>query len=69
MKETKQAITDFVAQYQASKGVAPTLQEIADGVGLKSKQLAAYHVNKLADAGVITRAAGWRGTKITGAAQ
>ena len=69
MKQTKQAITDFVAQYQASNGKAPTLQEIADGVGLKSKQLAAYHVNKLVDAGVITRDAGWRGTKVTAVAQ
>lgn len=64
MKSNKQAITDFVATYQAANGKAPTLQEIADGVGLRSKQLAAYHVNKLADAGVIQRNGGWRGTTV-----
>jgi hypothetical protein len=44
----------FIARYQAAESCAPNLQEIADGVGLRSKSQAHALVKRLAERGAVT---------------
>jgi repressor LexA len=51
----KQRLTlDFIERYVATHTVAPKLQEIADGIGIRSRGVAHRYVQALTDAGFIT---------------
>ena len=50
----KQRLTlDFIERYVATHTVAPKLQEIADGIGIRSRGVAHRYVQALVDAGFI----------------
>ena len=46
---------DFLRNYLAEKGFAPTLKEIADRIGVKSVSTAHFHLERLEQKGHITR--------------
>lgn len=50
-----QRILDFVRQYIAERGHAPSIREIMAGVGIRSSSTVAYHLGALEKAGKITR--------------
>jgi repressor LexA len=51
----KQRLTlDFIERYLATHTVPPKLQEIADGIGIRSRGVAHRYVQALTDAGFIT---------------
>lgn len=57
---------DFIRQYMAREGFAPTLSEIAEGLGVRSRGSMHRQVQALADAGYITLLAGRkRGIQLT----
>ncbi|MEJ2061452.1 MAG: transcriptional repressor LexA [Gammaproteobacteria bacterium] len=61
----KQAeILQYLRDYQALHGRAPTLGEIGRAVGLASRSTAHYHVNALVEAGHLERSPGWRGVRL-----
>jgi len=62
----KQRLTlDFIERYIARHTVAPKLQEIADGIGIRSRGVAHRYVQALADARFITLNSGkHRGIKL-----
>lgn len=47
------AILEFVRSYVASNGWAPTIQEVADAVGLVSPNSTRGHLHKLAEQGYL----------------
>jgi len=50
----KQQLTlDFIQRYIAMHSVAPKLQEIADGIGIRSRGVAHRYVQALTDAGLV----------------
>jgi len=50
------AVLTFVADKVERTGVAPSMREIVDaGVGITSTSVAAYHLDRLARAGLLTR--------------
>lgn len=51
--ETRQRIYEFLMEFMIKNGYAPTVREIADGVGLKSTSSAYTHLLKLHDMGKI----------------
>lgn len=51
---TADKVMDYICTYTRSRGYAPTVREIMDGVGLASTAAVQYHLEKLRDAGVIT---------------
>lgn len=51
---TRKAITKFIATYIRKNGVSPTLQEIAEGVGLASHNAVRAHLVRMRDAGEVT---------------
>lgn len=56
----------FLATYTAShNGLAPTLVEIGEGIGLHSKGVVHRYVQKLIRKGLVECAGGWRGLKLT----
>ena len=59
-KQRMQAIIDYVAQYAKANKIAPTLKEIAVGVGMKETDSGnvSIHVDNLIAEGFLTRA-GW----------
>jgi len=55
----KQRLTlDFIERYVATHTVPPKLQEIADGIGIRSRGVAHRYVQALIDAGFITMNSG-----------
>lgn len=48
---TQHRVLDFIQQYVAKRGYAPSLAEIAEGIGIRSKGTAHRHVQALAEAG------------------
>ncbi|MBQ6995604.1 MAG: hypothetical protein IJN64_14125 [Lachnospiraceae bacterium] len=50
---TRQRIYDFLVEFMRRNGFAPTVREIADGVGLKSTSSVYAHLLKLHDMGKI----------------
>jgi repressor LexA len=55
----KQRLTlDFIERYVAIHTVAPKLQEIAEGIGIRSRGVAHRYVQALVDAGFITMNSG-----------
>jgi len=51
----QRVILDFIAQYIQKNGYAPTLREIADGVGLSSLATVHEHIHKLIEKGILKR--------------
>lgn len=48
-------ILTFIANYIESYGYSPSYQEIADGLGLKSKATVALHIKNLIDRGHLSK--------------
>ena len=48
---TQHKVLDFIRQYLKSRAYAPSLEEIATGIGIRSKGTAHRHVQALAQAG------------------
>lgn len=53
-------ILRFIEAYSHAHGYAPTVREIAAGVGLKSTASVQYQLNRLREQGLLTDAAGMR---------
>ena len=53
--KTRDQILKFIEDHISSKGYAPTIREIAAGVGLKSSSTVQGHVDRLEKDGLITR--------------
>lgn len=53
-KGKKQEILDFIKQYLENEGVFPTLNEIKDGVGLRSVSTIHQHIKDLVESEVLT---------------
>lgn len=50
----RQKILAFIRSYHAKHGYSPTIQEIAEGVGLVSPNATRNHLHRLAEQGFIT---------------
>lgn len=53
--KTRDLIYEFIANHITSVGYAPTIREIAAGVGLSSSSTVQGHIDKLEKDGRITR--------------
>lgn len=53
MYEKKQKVYEFLLQYIEDKGYSPTMQEICDATGIRSKSTASYYLNWLKADGII----------------
>ena len=60
-------VFEFIRRYIADNGWAPTYQEIADAVGLKSKSDVGRYLTRLEEKGLIKKGNGSRMIAITGA--
>lgn len=58
MSGKSQEVYEYIVQYHQSHGVAPSVREIASGVGLRSSASAQHYIEILAEAGMVTRARG-----------
>jgi repressor LexA len=66
---TQHKTLDFIRQYLTRRGYAPSLEEIAAGIGIRSKGTAHRHVQALAEAGYLRLIPGRkRGIELTDAA-
>jgi len=54
LTQRQHAILQFIGEYSAANDCAPSDQEIADGVGLKSRSSAHYHLRILKAAGYLS---------------
>ncbi len=54
----RQRIFTFVSRHIMTKGFAPTVREIMDGVGISSTSLVSYHLNELGKSGHLVRSEG-----------
>lgn len=55
IEERKQAIYDFIDDFTNEKHYPPTIREIGESIGIKSKSLILYYLNQLIDDGRIGR--------------
>jgi len=53
--ECRAAVLAYIRQYIVKCGFAPTVREIARGVGLGSTSVVNYHLNRLVRAGLLER--------------
>ena len=58
IKKAQKAMFDYIKEFSAGHGYAPTLQEIQERFGFKSISTAHYHVKKLQDAGYLEKVEG-----------
>jgi repressor LexA len=58
IKKAQKAVFDYIKEFSAGHGYAPTLQEIQEKFGFKSISTAHYHVKKLQDAGYLEKVEG-----------
>jgi len=58
MSGKSQEVYEYIVQYHRTNGVAPSVREIASGVGLRSPASVQHYINILADAGMVTHAKG-----------
>jgi repressor LexA len=56
--ETKGKIVEFLKKFIKEKGFAPSVREIAAGVGFKSTKAVKVHLDKLAEKGIIKKKKG-----------
>ena len=69
LTDKQQATLDFIRGYVRDNGMAPTMQEIAAGMGWKSPNAAQLHVNALQRKGYVTMRRGAnRGLVLNGSA-
>ncbi|MDR6298235.1 LexA family protein [Pantoea dispersa] len=54
LTEKQQATLDFIRGYIRANGMAPTMQEIAEGMGWRSPNAAQVHVDALKRKGLVT---------------
>lgn len=54
----QEEILAFINQFSAEHGYAPSVREIAAGVGLRSTASVSYHLDRLRDQGMLTGPAG-----------
>lgn len=59
LNERRLQILKFVARRRGSSEAPPSVREIAQAVGLSSKQTVFHHLSKLEEAGYVERAADW----------
>ncbi len=52
---TRESILAFIQKFKVGKDYAPTVREIAGHCGIRSTSVVQYHLNKLEEAGLITR--------------
>lgn len=65
--ETRQKVYDYLIKYIKEYGYAPSVRELAEGVGLKSSSSAYNHLSKLEEEGKIEmRGNSSRAIKIVG---
>lgn len=64
--DTRARILSFVRAYFAEHGEGPTMQEIADGVGLGTRAGAWRQVRKLVEMGELSTVGGRRGVRPKG---
>jgi SOS-response transcriptional repressor LexA len=55
--QKQRVVLDFISEFTDSKGYAPTFQEIANGVGLKSLATVHKHLTNLQNLGFLKRGA------------
>lgn len=55
ISDKQKEIFEYIKNFIEEKGVAPSVREIANSVGLKSASTVQYHLNALEDAGLIER--------------
>lgn len=66
----QQQIFDYIKEIIAQRGLAPSVREIADAVGLRSTSSVQYNLNALEDAGYIKRDANLKRTiRVCGTAE
>jgi SOS-response transcriptional repressor LexA len=53
--DRRRDIVRFVRKFHTSKRMSPSIEEIAEAVGLQSKATVRYHVNILVDEGKLIR--------------
>lgn len=58
MSGKSQEVYEYIVQYHQTHGVAPSVREIANGVGLRSSASAQHYIEVLAEAGMVTHARG-----------
>lgn len=54
MREPQKRIYDFIVQYTTEHLYSPSVQDICEGVGYKSKSTVFEHLRKLEDMGMIS---------------
>lgn len=60
----QEQIAGYIRERIADRGEAPTLAEIGDAFGLRSRATVHYHLARMEALGAITRDAGrWRGVR------
>jgi repressor LexA len=70
LSEKQNAIFEYIKQVISQRGVAPSVREIGDAVGLRSTSSVQYNLNVLEDAGYIKRDANLKRTiRIAGSAE
>jgi repressor LexA len=55
--QRQRSVLNFIETFSEEKGWAPSFQEIADGLGLKSLATVHKHITNLQDRGVLKRSA------------
>lgn len=56
--ERRKAIFTFVKDYIKANGYGPSVDEITDGIGVKSKTAVRHHLTNMLEQGVITMVPG-----------
>ncbi len=70
ISETQKAVLDFIKKSISVNGIAPSVREIGEAVGLRSTSSVQYNLNALEQAGYIKRDSNLKRTiRITGSAQ
>ncbi len=65
LTDSQHKTLDFISHYLDKHGIAPTLNEIAHGIGITSKGVAHRHVQALTDKGFLQRRPrGWRAMRL-----
>ena len=62
LNERRLEILRFLARRRSSGDAPPSVREIGQAVGLKSKQTVFHHIRKLEESGYVERAADWTKT-------
>lgn len=70
LNETQKVIFEYIKKVVAERGIAPSVREIGEAVGLRSTSSVQYNLNALEDAGYIKRDANLKRTiRIAGTAE